>query len=135
MRTLIALVCLCLPTAAPAQDGPAGIAFVQAPEQSSGMAIGPTPALAFEAAIAECVAGGALAADCLPTNWCQPAGWSVDVFVQHVEGIHWHEVVCGLPEEAVALSVAAALCNRDDRPWVALCDLTQVYDPQGVPQL
>lgn len=130
-----ALVVLCLPAAALAQDHPPGIAFAQAPEQSLGVAVGSDPAATIAAAVADCVAGGALAADCIPTNWCQPAGWSVDVFVQHVEGLHWHEVVCGLPGEAVALSVAAALCDRDDRPWIAHCDLVQVHDPQGAPQL
>lgn len=132
---LLVLLSPLLPLSAAAQDEPPGIAFVQAPELSSGMALAATPAQGFAAATAQCVAGGADAQDCLPTNWCQPAGWSVDLFVQHVEGLHWHEVVCGLPAEAVALSVAAALCNHEDRPWIAACDLVQVYDPDGVPQL
>ncbi|GAB4276690.1 MAG: hypothetical protein Kow0013_30280 [Pararhodobacter sp.] len=120
---------------ATAQNGPPGIAFVQAPEQSSGMAMGATPQEAFAAATAQCIAGGALAEDCVPSAWCRPAGWSVDLFVQHREGPHWHEVVCGLPEEAVALSVAAALCDLGDRPWIAVCDLVQIHDPTGTPQL
>jgi hypothetical protein len=133
-RTLIALA-LSLPTLAGAQDGPGGIAFVQAPEMSYGMAMGATPVEAFDAAIAQCVEGGAMAEDCIPTDWCQPAGWSIDVFVQHVEGLHWHETVCGLVSEDVALAVGAALCDTEAQPWITVCDLVQVWDPDGTPQL
>lgn len=118
-----------------AQDGPLGIAFVQAPEQSSGVATGRTPAEAFDRATALCVAGGATAEDCLPTNWCFPAGWSVDIFVQHVEGLHWHEVHCGLQSPELALRLAEVACNADDRPWAIECALVQVYDPEGTPQM
>jgi hypothetical protein len=132
---MLPLALIGLAASAGAQEGAPGIAFVQAPEMSQGMAMGATPAEGFAAATAQCVEGGALPEDCIATNWCQPAGWSVDLFVQHVEGLHWHEVVCGLPEEGVALSVAAALCDLGDRPWLAACDLVQVYDPGGIPQL
>ena len=116
-------------------DGPPGIAFVQAPEQASGMAMAQTPQQGFAAAIQQCVDGGAYPEDCIPTNWCQPAGWSIDLFVMHNAGNHWHEVVCGLPNREVAQSVSAALCNAQDRPWIIECDLVQVYDPDGQPQL
>ena len=122
-------------TGAQAQSGPAGIAFVQAPEQSFGVAMGATPQEGFANAVQACVEGGALADDCIPTNWCQPAGWSIDLFVMHQEGLHWHEIVCGLPNEDVALSVGAALCDLNDRDGIGMCDLVQVYDPNGTPQL
>jgi len=128
-------ILLVLPLAASAQDGPRGIAFVQAPENSSGMAMGRTPAEGFAAATAQCVDGGAFAEDCIPTNWCFPAGWSVVVFLMHQEGIHWHEVACGLASEDVALSVGGAMCNLDDRPYLTDCTLAQVYDPEGKPQI
>lgn len=135
MRSLLLVLMLCNPVSALAQqNGPLGIAFVQAPEQSSGMALGRTPAEGFARATAQCVEGGALAEDCFPTAWCQPAGWSVDVFVMNQEGLHWHEVVCGLPGEAIAQSVGAALCARDLRPYVTDCVVTQVLDPDGVVQ-
>lgn len=133
-RALLAAA-LMLPTAAAAQDGAPGIAFVQAPEMSYGMAMGATPAEAIDAATAQCVEGGAMAEDCIPTDWCKPAGWSVDIFIQHREGLHWHETVCGLASEDVALSVGAALCDTDAQPWIMMCDLVQVWDPQGAPQL
>ncbi|MCC5971429.1 MAG: hypothetical protein JJU15_15915 [Pararhodobacter sp.] len=120
---------------AAAQEGPLGIAFVQAPEMASGMAVAHTPEDGFAAATAQCVAGGALAEDCLPTNWCQPAGWSVDLFVMHQEGVHWHEIICGLPSRAVAEQVAEVLCDIEARDWLSECQPVQFYDEAGVAQL
>lgn len=121
-------------TGAAAQTGPLGIAYVQAPEQGGGVAMGATPEEALAGARQGCIETGADARDCLPIAWCMPAGWSVDVFVQHVEGIHWHEFYCGLPERAIAEQVANAVCNLDARPWLVVCQAAQVYDPDGVPQ-
>ncbi len=135
MRHLLLTALLIAPLPALAQDGPRGIAFVQAPEQSSGMATGRNAAEAFAAATAQCVAGGALAEDCLQTNWCFPAGWSVDVFAQHREGLHWHEVICGLPSREVGEQVAHALCDPAARPFLIECQLVQVYDPDGSPMM
>ncbi|WP_333831128.1 hypothetical protein [Pararhodobacter sp.] len=113
------------------RNGPLGIAFVQAPEMASGMALALTPEEGFAAATAQCVAGGAMAGDCLHTNWCLPAGWSVDLFVMHQEGVHWHEVHCGLPSREVAEQVAEALCNPASRDWLSECLPVQFYDPEG----
>jgi len=116
---------------AKAQDEPQGIAFVQAPEMASGMAMAATPDAGFAAATAECIKGGAMAEDCLPTNWCLPAGWSVDLFVMHQEGLHWHEVHCGLPSYEAAEQVAAVLCAPEAREWLSECLPVQFYDPDG----
>ena len=118
-----------------AQEGPRGIAFVQAPEQSWGMGMGDTPEQAFAAATAQCVEGGALAEDCLQTNWCLPAGWSIDLFLQHQEGLHWHEVICGLPSAEAGQAVAQALCDRSERPYLIECALVQLYDRDGAAQM
>ena len=136
MRRLIVAIALIVPLKAIAQaDGPAGIAFVQAPEQSSGMALAATPADAFAAATAICMESGAYAEDCIPTNWCQPAGWSVDAFVMHQAGNHWHEVVCGLASGEVAQAVGDAICDKAVRPYITECLVVQLYDPQGNPQI
>lgn len=116
---------------AAAQDGPRGIAFVQAPEQGGGVCMGETPEEGFACAVAQCVEGGAADEDCIRTNWCQPAGWSVDVFVQHAEGPHWHEVVCGLPTEAAAKATALHVCDRSERDYLIECSAVQIYDPDG----
>lgn len=123
------------PSQAQAQDGPQGIVFVQAPEQSSGVGVANNIGVAISQAIAQCVAGGALASDCIVTDWCMPAGWSVDFFVQHAEGLHWHETHCGLPDEASARAMEAIACDAALRPWITDCALVELYDPQGTRQM
>lgn len=112
-----------------------GIAFVQAPEQGGGVAVGETMEAAFAAATAQCMESGAEAQDCIKTNWCSPAGWSVDVFVQHREGPHWHEVVCGLSSETAARATALNMCDRGERDYLIECAAVQIYDPSGMPQM
>ncbi|MEN0000532.1 MAG: hypothetical protein AAF940_06575 [Pseudomonadota bacterium] len=118
-------------TPAFAQDGLIGIAFVQAPEQGGGVAVDSDMESAFEKATAECMSNGAAAADCLRTNWCQPAGWSVDLFLQHQEGVHWHEVVCGMASESIARASVPILCDKSERTYIAACQMVQLYDPAG----
>ncbi len=113
------------------QEGPLGIAFVEAPEQGGGVATGYNPDTAFAAARAQCMESGALKEDCLRIAWCFPARWSIDVFVQHREGPHWHEVTCGVATESVARSLVAHICDRAERPELIECSLVQVYDPDG----
>lgn len=126
-----ALLALALPASAQV-----GVAIVQAPEQSWGMAMGPTPDDAFKGAINGCVEGGALAEDCAPTNWCLPAGWTVTIGVMHEEGFHWSETVCGLPSRHAAEAVAAVLCDPAGREFRMLeCSLAQIYDPDGTPMI
>jgi hypothetical protein len=129
MRLIALSLAACLPGLATAQ--PTGIAFVQAPEQSSGAATGTTPTEAFTTATAICTEGGALAEDCLPIAWCFPAGWSIEVFAQNTEGFHWRAPVCGLPSEAVARAVAEQLCDATLRPDLMDCALVAVTDPDG----
>jgi hypothetical protein len=115
-------------TPAAAQNG---IAFVQAPEQGSGVCTGATMDEAFSCAVAQCMESGVRDEDCIRTNWCEPAGWSIDIFVQHQEGLHWHEVVCGLPSELVARATAVHICDRSERDYLIECSLVQVYDRDG----
>jgi hypothetical protein len=118
-----------------AQDGPVGIAFVQAPEQGGGIATGATMDEAFDKATAQCMESGALEEDCIKTNWCFPAGWSVDIFLQHREGPHWHEVFCGLPSKAAAEATALHVCDRQERDYLIECSPVQLYDEQGAAQM
>jgi len=124
---------LALPVAA--QDGRKGIAFVQAPEQGSGVCVGSTPEEGFSCAVAQCMESGAADEDCIRTNWCQPAGWSVDIFVQHQEGLHWHEVICGLPTETIARKAAEVACDPEERDYVTECSMVQMYDPEGTERI
>lgn len=129
IQILVIAALAALPAAA--QDGPKGIAFVQAPEQGGGVCVGSTPEEGFSCAVAQCMESGAADEDCIRTNWCQPAGWSVDIFVQHREGLHWHEVICGLPTEGIAKAAAEAACDPDERDYVIECSMVQMYDPDG----
>ncbi|MCC6000016.1 MAG: hypothetical protein JJU19_04025 [Pararhodobacter sp.] len=116
-------------------DMPAGIAFVQAPEMGLGVATGSDMTRTIDAARETCMASGALETDCLVSAWCQPAGWSIDLFVMHQEGLHWHEFICGLPDQAMAERVADLLCESSGRPWIMDCMLVQIYDDAGTPRL
>ncbi len=134
----LAILACCLPamtTISSAQSGPVGIAFVQAPEQGGGVAIADSPEVAFANATAQYMQFGAEAKDCIKTNWCMPAGWSVDVFVQHQQGPHWHEVVCGLPSQEAALATALHMCDRNQRDYLIECTLVQLYDSKGKARL
>lgn len=111
------------------------IAFAQAVEQGGGTGTGATIEAAVAAARAECVAGGARAEDCLITAACEPAQWSVDIFVQHQEGPHWHEMLCGIADEAMIAGVVEAVCDRAARPWLMECALVQVRDPFGAARM
>jgi hypothetical protein len=121
--------------AAVAEEPVGAIAYAQAPEQSGGVGTGATVEEAIAAAMAECVAGGAPEENCFITAACEPAGWSMDVFVQHQEGPHWHEMICGIAEEGMIEGLAAAVCDPAVRPWLIECAVVQVRDPAGVRQM
>ncbi|QQA44039.1 hypothetical protein [Pelagovum pacificum] len=122
--------------AAIAAAGPAAaqsVAFAQAPEMSNGTAFAATVGEAIDQAVAQCVEGGAMEEDCIVTTACADAGYSIDIFLQHQEGIHWHETFCGLADQPVAEAVAESVCDSTLRPYLIECMLVQVWDPDGVP--
>lgn len=128
LALLLSAALLVLPVRA---NGPVGIAFVEAPEQSSGMCTGNNPDAAFACAREKCVAGGAEARDCLRVAWCYPAGWTADVFVQHKEGPHWHEYSCGWDSKETLHKAAAVKCDPALRDYLMECAIVQIFDPQG----
>ncbi len=127
------LISLAITTHASAER--VGIAFVQAPEQGSGVCVGKAPDEAFACAVKACTKSGAIEADCLRTNWCFPSGWSADVFLLHNEGVHWHEVTCGWPSQKAALEAAKIICDQKARDFIVDCSVVQIYDPSGKTQL
>jgi hypothetical protein len=131
MSAIARLACLLCVLAPQLAAQPLGIAFVEAPEQSSGMSMAGDPAKAFALATEGCVEGGALAQDCLPTAWCLPAGWTVDIFQQHREGPHWHSIHCGLPDRDTALAVAEVICRAGLAEWLMECAPVRLWDPEG----
>ncbi|MDN2568016.1 hypothetical protein N1F89_17465 [Aquibium sp. A9E412] len=132
LRPALAGLCaLVLSAAAAAQDGPTGIAFAEAPEQASGVCTGDTPDVAMACARRRCAEAGARPADCLRVAWCYPAGWSADVFVQHREGPHWHEYLCGWSSRAAALAAAEVTCDAALRPDLIECAVVRLFDEGG----
>jgi hypothetical protein len=129
LTALVLAACLALPTTAVSE--PLGIAFVEAPEQGSGVALAALPEEAFELATQACMETGALAEDCLAVAWCFPAGWSVDLFQQHREGPHWHVFHCGLPDRETALAVAATICKAGLDSHLIECAPVRLFDPEG----
>ena len=115
-----------------AQDNNLGIAFVEAPEQSSGTCRASTPQKAFACAIKKCTANSTLAEDCLKVKWCFPAGWSADIFMQHKEGPHWHQYLCGWSTREDLDAAANILCNGSSKKWLQECDIVQIWDDIGL---
>jgi len=131
IRVLLLLTVLLMPAAAAAQFP--GIAFVQAPEAGAGVGTGDHDT-AMAAAMAQC-RETAEAEDCFAVTFCQPAGWSIDLFLQHVEGPHWHQYLCGLPDRPTAERIAAAFCAQPEGGYLIECQLVQLFDPDGRPQM
>lgn len=117
--------------AAAAQDGPVGIAFAEAPEQSSGVCTGQSTNKTLDCARAKCVSGGALERDCLRVKWCYPAGWSADIFIQHQEGLHWHQYLCGWDSKEAVMAAVAVACDKTLRPYFIECSAVRFWDDNG----
>lgn len=117
-----------------ADNGTGGIAFVQAPEQSSGACAAGNPDKGFACARQKCAEGGAAAGDCLRVAWCYPAGWSVDVFMQHREGPHWHDYSCGWVSRQAALKAAEVKCDPAFADTLIECAPVMLWSPEGVEQ-
>ena len=111
--------------------GPAGIAYVEAPEQAAATCVAGSPDRAFACAREKCAAEGVPARNCLRVTWCFPAGWSVDVFMQNRDGFHWHEFTCGLPSREHAERLAALHCDRVLAPELLECTPVRFFDPEG----
>lgn len=126
-----ALIVLMTSALAAAQEGPIGIAFAEAPEQSSGVCTGQSTDKTLACARQKCVEGGALAQDCLRVKWCYPAGWSADLFVQHQEGLHWHEYLCGWDSKEAVLVAIEVACDRTRRNYIIECSAVRFWDDKG----
>lgn len=111
-----------------------GAAFVEAPELSNGVCFGTSPERAFACAQKKCIAKGGGTESCQAVKWCHPAGWSVDLFVQHAEGLHWHEYLCGWPSKADAVAAARLRCTGSQRGKLLQCEVVGVWTPDGTHQ-
>lgn len=131
---LFTLAALCSP--ASAQEGPLGVAFAQAPEAGGGVCFSRSADQGLACARAKCVANSGLEpADCLRVAWCFPAGWSGDIFLQHKEGPHWHQVLCGWQSREDLMAAAKVACEGSQSQYLIECAVVQVWDPEGKPQM
>lgn len=117
-----------------AQDGLKGVAFVEAIEQSSGMCFADNLDKAFACAKRQC-SERADVKDCLRVKWCYPAGWSADLFVQHKDGPHWHELLCGWSTREDLQSAIDVACKGSRQDQLIECDAVQIWDSDGAKQL
>lgn len=108
-----------------------GIAFAEAPEQSSGVCVGDNPDQALACARKKCADDGAEPGDCLRVRWCYPAGWSADIFLQHKEGPHWHEYLCGWDSREAVLRAIEVACDRVRRDYLIECSAVRFWSPDG----
>ncbi len=112
-----------------AQSGLTGIAITQAPEAGGGMCYGEDAATAIACAQADCVKQTGLdIEDCIVTNWCAPAGWTLDVFIQSQDGPHWHNFSCGWSSREQAELSAKITCQAD---YIMGCMPVVVWSPTG----
>lgn len=109
-----------------------GIAFSQAPEQAAGVCFGGNPNQALQCARDKCAAAGAAPRDCLRVKWCYPAGWSADLFLQHQEGPHWHEYLCGWDSREAVVKAAELACDKGRRSYLIECAVVRLWSPEGV---
>lgn len=113
------------------EGGRKGIAFVQAPEMSSGVCTGANADEAFACARKQCVDGGGMDEDCVAMSYCFPALYSVEVSILHTEGLHWEEFYCGWESKEAALAAAKVACDRERRPDLSECSAVLLYDEDG----
>lgn len=109
-----------------------GIAVSQAPEAGTGVCFGGGADATMSCARKKCMAESGLgAADCPRVLWCFPAGWSADIFMQHREGFHWHDYLCGWDSRENLQSAVALKCKND---FLIECSAVQIWSPEGVAQ-
>jgi hypothetical protein len=127
LNLIVALVLLATP--AFAQGGMApwqGIAVSQAPEAGLGVCLGPDIKQAMTCAQQQCMSESGLGAeDCRADLWCYPHGFAADLFMQHAEGPHWHEFLCGAQDQAELDALIAVKCDRD---YLIECSAVRIWD-------
>ncbi|MEM7291598.1 MAG: hypothetical protein AAF412_14705 [Pseudomonadota bacterium] len=131
MKLPISIAAFLVSSAFAFADGPKGIAFVEAPEQSSGLCFADNADKGFACAKKECTANGTISSDCLRVKWCYPAGWSADIFMQHKEGPHWHQYLCGWASRQDVELAAKVMCEGSQKEWLIECSIVSIWDPEG----
>lgn len=128
-----ALLFLGLAIATPSVGLATGFGVSQAPEAGTGVCFGDNADSTMACARKKCMAqSGLSAADCPRILWCFPAGWTADIFMQHREGIHWHEYLCGWDSRETLQSAVDLKCKKE---FLIECSAVQIWSPEGRPQM
>ena len=131
-RLAIILCALAMATPGLAQEGGRkAIAYVQAPEMSSGLCAEKDTASAINCAVKQCVDGGGTAEDCQVNATCFPGGWSVDIFMMADGGPHWHQFSCGWQSKELAIKAADLACSTAKADNLVECSAVQLIDEEG----
>ncbi|MFY8098792.1 MAG: hypothetical protein ACOVOA_02405 [Allorhizobium sp.] len=127
------ILCVTLSAAAvQAQEGGRkAIAYVQAPEMSSGLCVEKDTASAIDCAIKQCIEGGGTAEVCEVNATCSPGNWSVDIFMMADGGPHWHQFSCGWQSRELALKAAELACSNAKEDGLIECTPVQLIDEDG----
>ncbi len=126
-----AVACLFFYPGFAASQSVSGIAFVEAPERSSGRCTGSNAGDAIACAREKCVAGGAAAEDCKVIQYCYPSLWAADLLQQHKEGLHWHRYLCGWQSEGDLDSAIETACDGSVADYLAVCEVVAKWSPDG----
>jgi hypothetical protein len=106
-----------------------GMAVSQAPEAGLGICIGPDAAATMQCAQEACMTESSLGElDCAVNLWCYPHAFVADIFMQHREGIHWHEILCGQNDREILDRLIATTCDRD---YLIECGAVRIWDHDG----
>lgn len=131
MRLLSSLIAALALLAGPvvAQDEPTplqGLAVSQAAEAGLGVCPGTDTAEAMACAQDQCMSESGLGTeDCRADLWCSPHRFAADIFMQHAEGPHWHEFLCGASDRAELDALIAVKCDKE---YLIECSAVRIWD-------
>ena len=134
LLALSAATFLLLTAPSPAEDlSPwKGLAVSQAPEAGLGICFGESPGEAMKCAQAQCMEQSGLGQeDCQVNLWCYPHAFAADIFMQHAEGPHWHEYLCGAQDMAELEAMIGVKCDRD---YLIECAPVTIWNMDGEEQ-
>lgn len=92
-----------------------GVAFVSAPEQSSGVCFADNADKGFQCVRSKCAYDETPRSECLRVKWCYPAGWSADIFLQNKEGLHWHHYLCVWSSRGEVEAAVKLICEGNQK--------------------
>ena len=113
------------------EGGRKAIAYVQAPEMSSGLCAEKDATSAIDCAVKQCIEGGGTLEACEVNAVCSPGNWSVDIFMMADGGPHWHQFSCGWQTKELAIKAADLACSNAKEDGLIECTPVQLIDEDG----